>query len=228
MALKNGVYNGFIFLFFRPVNDVMFIFTLNRAVGRNFDTAQTVNVIKLGFLGHGGAGHAGKFRIQTEIVLESDGSQGLVFRLDLDTFFGFNRLVQTVGITTPFHHTAGKFVNNHNLAVFDDVVNVADVHFMRPQSLIDIMNQGNVVDVVKAAFGNQPDFLKQGFDMFHAFFGQNNGARLFILFIIFIAQFWDDTADADIFSEESSAAPEIISGVRASSIKIESTSSTMA
>ena len=33
---------------------------------------------------------------------------------------------------------------------------------------------------------------------------------------------------ATYFSEESSAAPEIISGVRASSIKIESTSSTIA
>ena len=91
--------------------------------------------------------------------MERNGSQRLIFGLNGYMFLGFNRLMQTVGVTAAFHHTAGKFIDNHDFVVLDDIVNVPDVHFMGAQSLIDMMNQRNVADVVQAAFLNQPNLL---------------------------------------------------------------------
>ena len=61
--------------------------------------------------------------------------------------------MQTIGITTPFHHTAGKFVNNHNLAVFDNIIDITDMHFVCAQRLIDVMNKSGVFAVLNDANG---------------------------------------------------------------------------
>ena len=159
MRSQNFVDNRFVFFLFGAIDDIVLINALNRAVGRNFDAAQPIDVAEFGFFGHGRAGHACQFGIKAEVVLERNGSQRLIFGLNGYMFLGFNRLMQTVGVTAAFHHTACKFIDNHDFVVLDDIVNVPDVHFMGAQSLIDVMNQRNVADVVQAAFLNQPNLL---------------------------------------------------------------------
>lgn len=107
-----------------PVNLVVGINTGNRAMGRDFDNLKVVDFLEFLGLGHCRTGHAGQSRIKTEIVLEGDRCQSLVFILDLDLFLGFKRLMKTIGIAAAFHHTTGEFVNDDDLVVLDNIVGV--------------------------------------------------------------------------------------------------------
>ena len=91
--------------------------------------------------------------------MESDGSQGLVFRLNTHPFLRFNGLMQAIGITTSRHDTSGKLVYDHNLIIFDNIVNIANVHLMSTQRLVYVMNQTDVADIVQTALFNQADFF---------------------------------------------------------------------
>ena len=85
----------FVFLFRSPVDDIIVIDTLDRAVRWNVEHAQTIRVHELVGFCVSRTGHAREFLIEAEIVLVGDGRERLVFRLDRDAFFGFDRLVQT-------------------------------------------------------------------------------------------------------------------------------------
>ena len=87
------------------------------AVRGNHDDIEVVDFRELGGFGFGGAGHAGQFFVHAEIVLESDRGEGLVFALDLDAFFGFDGLMETVGPAAAGHLASGKFVDDDDFAV---------------------------------------------------------------------------------------------------------------
>ena len=126
----------------------MFIFTDNRAVGRDFNTGQIINVAKFGFFRHCRTGHTGQLGIKTKIVLESNGGECLIFRLDFDAFFRFQCLMQSVAVTTSFHDTAGKFVDNQHFAVAYQIIDVFGKHNVCPQCLIDMIYKLYVFDVI--------------------------------------------------------------------------------
>ena len=95
------------------------------------------------------AGHAGELLVHAEIVLERDRGQRLVFRLDRLMLLGLERLVQPFRIAPARHHAAGELVDDHHLAVADDVVLVALEQLMGAQRLIDVVDDGDVLDVVE-------------------------------------------------------------------------------
>ena len=96
--------------------------------------------MKLTGFGRGGARHPRQFGIHAEIILESDGCQRLVFRLNIDAFFGFDCLVQAIGPATPVHHAPCKFVDDDDLAILDDVINVAFEHHIGFKCLIKMVD----------------------------------------------------------------------------------------
>ena len=55
-------------------------------------------------------------------------------------FLGFQRLVQAFGIAAAFHHAAGEFVDDDDLAVPDDVVPVSLEQLVGLQRLVDVMD----------------------------------------------------------------------------------------
>ena len=59
----------------------------------------------------------------------------------VDAFLGFQRLVQPLGIAPAFHHAAGELVDDDDLVVLDDVIDVAGEQLVRPQRLVDVMDQ---------------------------------------------------------------------------------------
>ena len=71
----------------------MLVKPLNWFVGWNDNAIEAVDLLKFLFLSLGGTCHAGEFIVQSEIILKGDGRQGLVFGLDVDAFFGFDRLM---------------------------------------------------------------------------------------------------------------------------------------
>jgi hypothetical protein len=84
---------GEVFFFFSAVNDVGILNAKQRAVGRNDDDFQPVNLVELWRFGFRCAGHARQLLVHAEIILKRDRGERLVLALDLDVFLGFDGLV---------------------------------------------------------------------------------------------------------------------------------------
>ncbi len=143
-------------LFAGTINLVVLVDALDRQVGRHLDDVEAVDVAELFRFRRCRTGHAGKLCIHAEVVLEGDGRQRLVFRLDLHLFLGFQRLVLAFGITAARHHAAGEFVDDDDLVVADDVVLVAGEELVGLQRIVDVVNDGDVFDVVKRSPLSRP------------------------------------------------------------------------
>ncbi|MNH01980.1 hypothetical protein D3C79_612060 [compost metagenome] len=131
-------------LFFGHVDQIRHIFTDHWAVGRHHDGIELVDGAEFEGFGVRRTGHTGQLLIETEVVLEGDRSQRLVFVLDLYAFFGFYRLVQTIGPAAALHGTAGMFVNDNDFTVFNDIVNVAGEQHVGTQRGGDVVHQHDV------------------------------------------------------------------------------------
>ena len=66
--------------------------------------------------------------IHTEIVLESDGREGLRGSLDGHILLGLDSLVETVAPAASLHDAAGLLVHNLDLSVDNDIVHVLLEH----------------------------------------------------------------------------------------------------
>ena len=240
------VLDGRFVLFARGLVDaVQLVLALARAVGRNHDGFQAVDFLELVGLGIGRAGHAGQLAVQAEIVLEGDRGQRLVLGLDLHAFLGFHGLVQAFAPAPARHQAAGELVDDHDFAVLHHVVLVAVVQVVGAQRRVQVVHQRDVGRVVqRRAFGDQAQLEQDALGVLVALLGQEHlvgllvdrevaglgdalaGARVGFAFLLV-------SSGTTLFmrtyiSVWSSAWPLMISGVRASSIRIESTSSTMA
>ena len=113
------------------IDEVGLVETDHRTVRRNRHDTQLVGRPKFGGFGFGGTRHSRELLVQTEIVLQRDGGQRLVFSLDLDALFGLDGLVNTFVVPATRQNSAGVFVDDSNLAVHHDVVLVASEQFLR-------------------------------------------------------------------------------------------------
>ena len=129
--------NSFILFAFRLVNAVVHILSCNRTVGRDHDYVQFVDIPKFACFRFSSTGHTGQFVIHTEVVLQSNGSEGLCSSFHFHTFLSFDSLVQSVRVTTTFHNTTGLFVYNLHLTVDYYVFIVFFEHRVSLQQLID-------------------------------------------------------------------------------------------
>ncbi len=68
--------------------------------------------------------HPGQFVVHPEVVLQRDGSIRLRGRLNFYILFGFDCLMQSIGVTPAGEYTSRVLINNHNLVFLDDVVDV--------------------------------------------------------------------------------------------------------
>ena len=112
------------------------------------DDVELVDLVELGGLGVGGAGHARELLVEAEVVLQGDRREGLVLALDLDVLLGLDGLVETVRPAAARKDAAGELVDDQDLAVLDHVVHVALVEGVRPQRLLDPVEQVDVRQLV--------------------------------------------------------------------------------
>ena len=124
-AVLDQLVDRVVFLAQGPIDLIVLVVAHHRIVGRHVDHFELVNFREFGGFGHRRAGHARKFRVQAEIVLEGDRGQRLVLVLDLRVFFRLERLMQPFGEAPAFHHPTSEFIDDDHLVVFDDVVAVA-------------------------------------------------------------------------------------------------------
>ena len=134
---------------------------------------EAVDLLELEGLGVRRARHAGQFRVQTEIILEGDGRDGLIFFPDLDPLLGLDRLMQAVGPAPARHGAAGELIDDDHFALAHDVLHIALVERMRAQRRIQVMHQADVGGVVQAlAFAQQADLRHQFFDLLMSVLGE--------------------------------------------------------
>ena len=126
---------------------IRMIHTDQRFVGGDLHHVQLVDLAELGRLGGGRTGHTGQLLIQTEVVLEGNGGKSLALVLHLDALFGLNGLVQTLVIATAQHNTAGEFVYDQHLTVFDHIVNIPAHDTDGLDGLVNVVQQGGVLNI---------------------------------------------------------------------------------
>jgi hypothetical protein len=85
-----------------------------------------------------------------EVVLERDRRERDVLLLDLHALLRLDRLVQPLGPASPFHDPARELVDDLDLAVLDDVVDVALVQRLCLQCLVQMVDELRVARVVQA------------------------------------------------------------------------------
>ena len=106
--------------------------------------------------------------------------------------------MQAIRPATTIHHTASEFVNDDDLAVLDDIVDVAAEHHHRAQRLVDVMDDLRVLEIVEIIALEQAGGLQQALDLLGAVFGQRDRALLLVLLIILLDQLLHDRVDRDI------------------------------
>ena len=177
---------------------VVLVLSRHRTVGRNFDDSELVDLGEFVGLGRGRAGHAGELLVEAEIILEGDGGERDVFRLDRHALLGFQGLMQPFGIASPRHHAAGEFVDDHHLVVADDIFLVLLEQLMRAQRLIHVVYQRRVGRLVERAFLHDAGRAQQRLGVLVAAFGQVHRALLFVDVIILADQLRNQRVHADI------------------------------
>ena len=191
MTLFNIGHHSFKFFFSGAKYLIVEVFADHRPVGGDDHGFQAVDALELVGFGVGGAGHAGEFAVEAEVVLEGNGGQGLVFLADFHAFFGFHGLMQAFRPTAAGHQAAGEFVHNHDFAVLHHIVFVQVKQAVGAQSGHQVVHQGDIGGGIKRiSFLQQAHFGEDLLGMFMAGFAEQYGAVFLIHPIIALALFF--------------------------------------
>ena len=99
-------------------------------------------------------------------------------------FLSFEGLVQAFGIAPSRHHASGEFINDDHLIILDDIVLVALEKLVGAQRLLHVMDDGDVLGIVKIVALEQARSTQNLLEMFVALLGQGAGTLLFIELVI--------------------------------------------
>ena len=164
------------------VNDIGVVFSDDGSVGGYLDNVQLVYLPELVFLSQRSTCHARQLAVQSEIVLVSDGSDGLGLALYLNAFLSLDSLMQTVIEASAVHNTSCELVNYQHFAVTDDVVNALFHNAVSLDSLIDVVRQSHVLSVHEVLY------VECLFCFLDTALGDGGSLSLFIDYIVAVQQ----------------------------------------
>ncbi len=204
-------------------DEIIKVFSRRGPVRRDDDHIEPIDGEKFFLARERGTGHARDLLVHAEIILERDRGIGACLFFYQYAFFCFNRLVQTFAPTATGLHTAREFVNNHNLTILHDVLFILVEECRGAHRGLEVMR------IFDTAFGVEIFHPEGLFGFLHPRFGYLDGFLLLVdRIILILTKTMYDLRKLLIEIPQSPAGPLMMSGVRASSIKIESISSTMA
>jgi hypothetical protein len=156
VAVPDVLDDGVELLGLGQVDQVAVVGADHRHVGRDHHHLESVDGLEFVRLGVGRAGHAGQLVVEAEVVLEGDRGQRLVLVLDRHPLLRLDRLVQATRPAAPGQRAPGELVDDHHLAVLDDVLDVALEQRVGADRRVDEVHQLDVRRVVEAlALGQQ-------------------------------------------------------------------------
>ena len=109
----------------RLVDAVILILADHRAIGRDHDDIELVDVPKLLRLSLCRTGHTGELVIHAEVILQRDRRLGLRGLLHLYVLLRLDRLMKSVGVAATIHDTTGLLVDDHHLIVDHNILIVS-------------------------------------------------------------------------------------------------------
>ncbi len=124
---------------FGLVDHIRMIHPDHRLIGGNDHHIHAVNPAKLLLFRLGCTGHTGQLLVHAEVVLEGDRSEGLAFPFHPHPFFGFDGLMEAVGVPSAGHQPAGELIDDDDLPFFDHVVPVPLEQGVGPEGLLNVM-----------------------------------------------------------------------------------------
>ena len=174
MALRHLINDGVVLAVDGLVNAVGQVLTGAGLVGGDADNVQAVDFAELIGLGGGCTGHTGQLFVHTEVVLEGDGSQRLALGGNGHALLGLNGLMQALIEAAAVHQAAGELINDDDLAVLDDIVNVAVHDAARLDGTVHIVAQRHIVGI------GQIIDMEECLGLLDAGFGQGGSLALFV------------------------------------------------
>ena len=230
MGAPDGLDDGVVFFLAGAVDLIVLVDPGDGPVSRDLDHAKPVDRHEFLSLGDRGARHAGKLVVEAEIVLEGHARHGDVLGLDLAAFLGLDGLMQAVRQAAALHHPAGEFVDQNDLAAAHHVLLILGEELVRPERVGHVVDDGGAFRVVEALPLRQDlHLVKLVLEEIVALVGEGRAALLLVEGIVFLGEMRDHLVDGNIEIRTVLAGPrDDQRRPRASSIRIESTSSTMA
>ena len=116
----------------------------------------------------------------------------------LDLLLGLQRLVQAVGIAAALHHAAGELVDDDHLAVLDDVVLVALEQLVGAQRLVEVVDDGDVLDVVEEFALEQARRREHPLELLVAVLGEVRRPGLLVDLVVASAELRDELVDGGV------------------------------
>lgn len=173
--------NSLNFFCFGYIDQICYVFMDYWMVGWYNYGIQFIDRVEFKGFGIGCIGYFCQFFVQMEVVLEGDRGQSLVFVLDFYVFFGFNGLVQIIGLVVVLYCMVSVFIDDDNFVIFDNVVNVVGEQCMGVQCGGNVVYQYNVGWRVQGFIFIYNIFLyQQFFNQYQIMFGQVNLMCFFI------------------------------------------------
>ncbi len=103
--------------------------------------------------------------------------------------------METFRITAARHHATSKLVNDDDFVIADDIVFVALEQFMRPQRVVQVMDDRDILDVVQAFAFQMSRSVEKLLDLFGADFGEDGCLLLLVDLKIFRLKSWNESVD---------------------------------
>ena len=157
MSLNYSIDNCVEFLFLCHINSIFMVNTDYRSVRRDFYNVHCIDITELFLLCDSCTGHTALLVIFVKEVLECDRCQSLALTFDLNMLFCFNRLMKTVRITASRHDTSGKFINDKNLIIFNNVILILMHQVVRTKSKDNVMLDLQILRISQVL--NMEEFL---------------------------------------------------------------------
>ena len=122
VSLFNIFYNSSELRIFCLINNIWKVFSLNRSVSWNTNNVHTVDWTEFLFFCLSSTSHTTFLSVFIEEVLERNCSKSLTFSLYFNMFLSFNSLMKTIWISSTWHHTTCKCINNNDFAIFYNII----------------------------------------------------------------------------------------------------------
>ena len=139
-CLLNLIDDGTVFLAGSLIYTVIQVLTQDRAVGRNLNYIELIDIPELTRLGACRTGHTCELVVHTEVVLECDGSEGLCCSLYLYMLLSLYSLVQAIAPAATLHDTTCLLIHDLHLTVHDYILVVLIKHGVSLQELLQGVN----------------------------------------------------------------------------------------